>query len=53
MVKTIEDNQDHQQNHYIIQTLRIYKEKFEISENPKDEAILTSKENYPQINQVQ
>ena len=30
IVKTIEDNQDHQQNHYIMQTLRIYKEKFDI-----------------------
>lgn len=27
IVKTIEDNEDHNQKHYIIQTLRIYKEK--------------------------
>ena len=36
IVKTLEDNQDHQRNHYIIQTLRIYKEKFEISQVPND-----------------
>lgn len=37
IVKTIEDNEDHQQNHYIIQTLRIYKEK--LTENPEDGTI--------------
>ena len=34
IVKTIEDNEDHRQNHYIIQTLRIYKEK--LTENLED-----------------